>query len=65
MTTHFAAVVLLFIAVASTMLLGLFAVLSLAVGDHALGFELSVMAVAVAGLTRLVTERADRSLARA
>jgi hypothetical protein len=65
MTTNPAAVVLLFTAVAMTMLLGFFAVLSLAVGDHALGLELGLMAVAVAGLTRFVTERVDRSLVRA
>ena len=65
MTTNPAAVALLFTAVAMTMLLGCFAVLPLAVGDHALGFELGLMAVGVAGLTRFVTERVDRSLVRA
>jgi hypothetical protein len=65
MTTHIAAVALLFSAVALTMLLGLFAVLALAVGAHVLGFELAVLSVVVAGMTRFVTERVDRSLVRA
>ena len=65
MTTNPAAVALLFTAIAVTMLLGFFAVVTLAVGDHALGFQLAVLAIATAGLTRFVTERVDRSLVRA
>jgi hypothetical protein len=64
-STHVVVVALLFVAVGMTMVLGLFAVLSLAVGNHLLGFELAALAVLVAAGTRFVTERADRSLGRA
>jgi hypothetical protein len=63
-STNLAIVALLFTAVGVTMLLGVAAVLSLALGDHALGFVLAVVAVAAAAGTRFVTDRADRSLAR-
>jgi hypothetical protein len=63
-STHLAVVALLFAAVGMTMLLGLAAGLSLALGDHVLGFELAVLAVAVAAGTRFVTDRADRSVGR-
>src|SRR4051794_26121450 len=63
-STHPAVVALLFASVGLTMLLAVLGVLSLAIGDRATGVQLSVLALAVAGATRFVTERANRSFAR-
>ena len=65
MTTHPALVAALLAGVGLAMLLVVLAFVALLTGAGAIGLQLAVAALAVGGLTRLVSERGERAVVRA